>query len=596
MFFLLETARHMHVCGPLGIPWTLPALGPIGLAAIAALGLFASRASGGGGAENLILVVNSTSADSIEVANAFVAARGIPAINVFMLPWAGDKEATTLARFRDEILAPVLRGIDSRRLAPQIDMVVYSSDFPWRIDYREALSPDIARQDTFPSGSLTGMTMLYGAVQSGVPAWLDPEGNDYYRPLDNQGVPIDTEGFRSWYGWGNDGRLLEAGGNRYLLSVMLGVTAGRGNTVREVAAYLDRAAVADGTRPKGTIYLMTNSDVRTATRSAVFPATVRALEQLGVQAEIVSGSLPERKRDVAGLTSGTATFDWPAAQSRILPGAICENLTSFGAVFTASASQTPLSEFLRAGAAGSSGTVIEPYSIQAKFPHPGIHVHYCRGASLAEAFYQSVNAPYQLLVVGDPLCQPWAVIPRVAATLADGRPLAAGHLCSGLVELTPQAELPGGGSCDRFELFVDGVRVTSCGVGGQLVLDTKPLADGHHEFRVVAITANSLETQGRLVVPVTFANYDRTLTMSAIPDRVPPSGIVRVELAGTGIDAALVFATGRVLGRIQGDSGSIDIPAVMLGRGRITLYAAGRGGRSPAESVNAVPVTIEVGD
>jgi hypothetical protein len=592
----LETPRLMHVRGPFESSWTRPALRRIQLAALTAAGLFASQALAGGGPENLFLVVNSTSADSIAVANAFVASRGIPAINVFMLPWAGDKEATTLTRFRDEILAPVLRGIDSRRLAPQIDMIVYSSDFPWRIDYREVLSPDIARQDTFPSGSLTGMTMLYGAVQSGVPAWLDPESNDYYRPLDNQGMPVSTEGFRSWYGWGNDGRLLEAGGNRYLLSVMLGVTSGRGNTVREVAAYLDRAAAADGTRPKGTIYLMTNSDVRTATRSGAFPATVRALERLGVKAEIVSGSLPERKRDIAGLTSGTATFDWPAAQSRILPGAICENLTSFGAVFTASASQTPLSEFLRAGAAGSSGTVIEPYSIQAKFPHPSIHVHYCRGASLAEAFYQSVNAPYQLLVVGDPLCQPWAVIPRVTAALVDGRPLSAGLSLSGLVQLIPQAEVPGGGSCDRFELFVDGVRVTSCGAGGQLAIDTKPLADGHHEFRVVAITANSIETQGRLVVPVTFANYGRRLSISATPERVPSSGQIHVELAGNGIDAALVFATGRVLGRIQGNSGSIDIPAVMLGRGRITLYAAGRGGRSPAESVNAVPITVEVGD
>ena len=69
-----------------------------------------------------------------------------------------------------------------------------------------------------------------------------------------------------------------------------------------------------------------------------------------------------------------------------------------------------------------------------------------------------------------------------------------------------------------------------------------------------------------------------------------------MQLEGSGIDAALVFATGRVLGRIQGSSGAVDIPGVMLGRGRVTLYAAGRGGPSPAESVNAVPVIIEVGD
>jgi len=550
----------------------------------------------GGGPENILLVVNPTSSDSIAVANAFVAARGLPPINVLSLPWAGDKESTTIGRFREEILQPILRGIDARGLASQIDMVVYSSDYPWRIDFREALSGDLAQKDTFPSGSLTGMTTLYAAVQSGVPAWLDPESNRYYRPLDRAGVPVTTEGFRGWYGWGSDGRLLEAGGNRYLLSVMLGVTAGRGNTVREVAACLARAAAADGTKPDGTVYLMTNADVRTTTRSGVFPATVQALERLGVKAEIVSGTLPVQKQDVAGLMTGSPSFDWPASGSRILPGAICENLTSFGGIFTPSAGQTPLSEFLRAGAAGSSGTVIEPYSIQAKFPHPGIHVHYCRGASLAEAFYQSVHAPYQLLVVGDPLCQPWAVIPEVRVRLADSRPLEPGARLSGTVGIIPAALLPEEGTADRFELFVNGVRADACPPGGRLTLDTAALADGHHELRVVAIAATPLETQGRVVIPVSFVNHDRTLSLAVSPQRLRLDGKATVTIDGTGIDGALVFATGRVLGRISGGSGTIEVPAAMLGRGRVTLHATGRGGRSAAESVHALPVSVEVGD
>jgi len=561
-----------------------------------ASGLAVEPARGGGGPENLFLVVNPTSSDSIAVANAFIASRGLPPINVFMLPWAGDKEATTIGRFRDEIITPILRGIDARRLSTQIDMIVYSSDFPWRIDYREALSPELAQKDTFPSGSLTGMTMLFAAVQSGVPAWLDPESNRYYRPLGGDGMPVSTEGFRGWYGWGNDGRMLEAGGNRYLLSAMLGVTAGRGNTVREVAAGLERAAAADGTRPAGTIYLMTNQDIRTTTRSAAFPATVKALEKLGVKAEIASGTLPKGRHDVAGLMTGTPSFDWAASGSTILPGAICENLTSFGAIFTPSAGQTPLSEFLRAGAAGSSGTVIEPYSIQAKFPHPGIQVHYCRGASLIEAFYQSVNSPYQLLVVGDPLCQPWALIPRVTATLADGGPLESGAELAGTVEIVPTAAVPDGGSADRFELFLDGVRVDSCGSGGRLSLDTTSLADGYHELRVVAIAATAVETQGRLVVPVSFANHGRTLTLAVAPQQMSLAGNVTISLEGEVIDGALVFSTGRVLGRITGSSGTLEVPAVMLGRGRVTIHATGRGGRSAAESVNAVPVTVEVGD
>jgi hypothetical protein len=33
----------------------------------------------------------------------------------------------------------------------------------------------------------------------------------------------------------------------------------------------------------------------------------------------------------------------------------------------------------------------------------------------------------------------------------------------------------------------------------------------------------------------------------------------------------------------------------MLGRGRVTLHATGRAGRTPAEMVNAPPVTVTVG-
>jgi len=37
-----------------------------------------------------------------------------------------------------------------------------------------------------------------------------------------------------------------------------------------------------------------------------------------------------------------------------------------------------------------------------------MQVQYCRGWSLAESYYQSLSGPYQLLIIGDPLCRPWA--------------------------------------------------------------------------------------------------------------------------------------------------------------------------------------------
>ena len=166
---------------------------------------------------------------------------------------------------------------------------------------------------------------------------------------------------------------------------------------------------------------------------------------------------------------------------------------------------------------------------------------------------------------------------------------------SGTVACTPKATVAGG-SVDRFQLFVDGVRTSSCTAGSQLTLDTTTLANGYHELRVVAITADAVETQGRLVVPVFFRNHGRQLTMTATPQEVPLNGQVRIQVDGSGIDGVLVFGMGRILGRVEGTSGSIDVPAVMLGRGRVMVYAAGRGGRSPAEAVNAAPVPILVGE
>jgi len=57
--------------------------------------------------------------------------------------------------------------------------------------------------------------------------------------------------------------------------------------------------------------------------------------------------------------------------------------------------------------------VQEPYSLQSKFPVPFLHGYYADGCSLAEAFYQSVLRPYQLIVVGDPLARPFARFAKV---------------------------------------------------------------------------------------------------------------------------------------------------------------------------------------
>jgi len=53
---------------------------------------------------------------------------------------------------------------------------------------------------------------------------------------------------------------------------------------------------------------------------------------------------------------------------------------------------------------------------------------------------------------------------------------------------------------------------------------------------------------------------------------------------------------GRVLGRTAGGESTIEVPADLLGLGRVTIRATGRSGDGAASSVNAKPVMVEVTD
>jgi len=375
-------------------------------------------------------------------------------------------------------------------------------------------------------------------------------------------------GFRGAVGWAPGGRPVPPGkGPRYLLSTMLAVTSGRGNSVSEALAYLRRSAAADATCPTGTIYILENNDIRSLTRAWAFHTTVETLKRMGLHAEILKGVLPQDKDDVAGLVAGSAGFDWAKSKSAILPGAICEHLTSCGGMMAENAGQTPLIEFLRYGAAGASGTVHEPYALQWKFPMPLIQVFYASGCSLAEAFYQSVSGPYQLLIVGDPLCQPWAR--RPAFTCAAPAPQAR---VTGTIAIRPAATEPQEVPLGAFEIFLAGRRVHVMKPGESFALDTTKLPDGHYELRIVGVAANARQTQQRLVIPFVVQNRATTLVVKdAPPTAVRYDETVRIGLAADGAQQIRVLHNGRVLGEIQGAAGEIAFPANRLGQGPVRL-------------------------
>jgi hypothetical protein len=590
--------------------------------AIWALYAWASPAAAGGGPENVFLVVNPNSPDSLAIANHYIHLRQIPAGNVFYLPWDPNAINASIEDFRSKILNPVIEAIHTRRLSAQIDYVVYSSDFPWAVqlasDFQKfgnssPVSEEPAKGNPpqprsgrsvlskviTPVGSLNGLTYLWQSVLKGDADYLDLQSNRYARLPDALQKNMPTLGFRSAWQFGPHGELVASEGKSYLLSVVLGITCGRGNTVDEILQYLKRSASADGIHPSGAIYFMKNSDIRSEARHDLFPEAVKQLEELGVSAQIVKGTLPINRKDVQGAVIGAEVFDWKASGSTILPGAICEHLTSRGGVMSKDADQTPLSELLRYGAAGASGTVTEPYVIkiaggalrgQPKFPLPEIQVHYARGCSLAEAFYQSVQAPYQLLIVGDPLCRPWANIPKV--NILGVKP---NYIVKGTLTLAPAATMPSGKGIDHFELFVNGSRASLCQPGGTLTLDTTLLPDGCHELRVVAVESGLIQSQGREILPVIVDNHGRKISAKVLSEGViRPDNPLIIEVDSPGSIGAVALQNSRVAGRLTGEKGQIKIEAAQLGAGPVRLQIVGLGQGDPGTHVMAQPIDVSV--
>ena len=282
----------------------------------ALLGYFLALAAGGG-PENVLLLVNSNSESSKTIANHYIELRKIPPNNVVYIDWKGNLESGSAERLREVILRPALAAIDERKLLPQIDYIVYSSDFPWRVE----LQPAFFRMTKFPSpfegwASITGATICYHFSSARIPAIVIPtptgtclapgestKGNA--RRLRN----VPSRGFRSRYlGTAAETRSQATpAGQRYLLSTMLGVTQGRGNSWMKSLTIFVGPPPPTAHDHNGTIYFMWNKDIRSATRDKCFEAVAAKINAIpgACGPRSSRACFPTAPKDVAGLMIGT---------------------------------------------------------------------------------------------------------------------------------------------------------------------------------------------------------------------------------------------------------------------------------------------------
>ena len=109
--------------------------------------------------------------------------------------------------------------------------------------------------------------------------------------------------------------------------------------------------------------------------------------------------------NLLGYATGLACFN--LSSNTFVPGAMADSMDSFGGIIFGPNDHTSLLAFIKAGAAGSYGTVTEPTPNTQKFPNPQNYFYQGRGFSLAECYYQSLYIPFQGLIVAEPLAAPF---------------------------------------------------------------------------------------------------------------------------------------------------------------------------------------------
>lgn len=372
-------------------------------------------------------------------------------------------------------------------------------------------------------------------------------------------------GFSSIVGWTSSGCPVkpDAGGMPYLLSCSLAVVHPHASTLDQAIEVLRRASKCDRTFPIAEVRFSKTSDVRTTTR---FPGVADALVWLnnnGVKTQIFPNAMSTTPGKCVGMMLGTATMDLDHPPFEFVPGAIAENLTSLGAAFE-TPSQTKLTSLLHAGVAMSSGAVAEPYSLQPKFPVPMLYPYYLEGVTAMEAFYLATSSPYQLLIVGDPLAQPFA---RASGDLVTIRsePEKPRHLT------VERRVIPGLNKkkytpTHKMELLLNGRMVAQIAPMAKFDLKISDDMDGACEVRVVLVSDPVLETRISSTETIELSQVD---VFAEVRNRSADRFDVEVKCVGA--DRVELYHLGTVVGEFDGESSTFTVDRMHVGAGPIQL-------------------------
>ncbi len=468
------------------------------LALVAGVAL-SGGALAGGGPENVLLIIDPSSAESLYIGNYYKNARNIPDANVLYI----DPDTANFQAFAGVKVDGLFGHLRNRRIDDHIDYIVVTPGNSFFVS-----APGLVTDSCFPVGRFSMSSVWTLAhikndiLPGGVPSTTP---NQYYSS--NTAQPL---AFSSNTAWLNGSASTSPSAKRYFIGAMLGYSGSLGNTVPEILAMIDRSVAVDSTHPTGTFYFMDNqADPARNVRAPQYPAAVSAIQAMSGSAMTILGILPTGMNDCLGIMTGAADPLIAITPMTIKPGAFADHLTSYAGTFD-NGSQTKMSQWISKGASGTSGTVEEPCNYLGKFVNPRLHVFYYRGMSLGESYFRTMAyIPFQGLLLGDPITRPFTYIPVISLDNPPAGPV------SGTIVLTPSGVSPNPGfSIITFELLINGVLHSKVTAGNSFSVNTTKLPDGHNDIRIVGQDNTLVKSVGRYAGGITVNNFGRTSTLN----------------------------------------------------------------------------------
>jgi len=328
-------------------------------------------------AKRVLLVINSSSAESREIGAYYRIKRQIPKENVVMIS-VSTTENVDQSEYQNGMLGPIQAAIKASRNT--IDYIVLTSGTPIRLENDNGFSVD---------GHLATMNMAMSPIKELTAAEITRCRNPYYGSTE----PFTSKKF-----------------NMYLVTRLIGYT------IDDAKKLVDNSLAA--TSVDGPFFLDQASNRTEGGYGQLQMLMRRSYDNL--RAKKMDVQLDETKEFILPARPLMGYVSWGSNDGafngdtykkiQFLPGAICETFVSTSArtFRPTTGGQSLIADLIKSGVTGVKGYVSEPYTFALAQPDI-LFDRYVVGFNLADSFYAaSPVIKWKDIVIGDPLCQPYA--------------------------------------------------------------------------------------------------------------------------------------------------------------------------------------------